>query len=89
MAGFLIAVIACVLPFLLGIFGLGRTRVVLSVGGLLAVGWIFALAAQRPEAEHPIPLWLVAGLVLLLFAIWCGGLFLGLRFRRIRRATPG
>jgi hypothetical protein len=89
MAGFLIAVTACLLPFALGILGLGRTRVVLGVGGVLAVGWIFALAAQRPESEHPIPLWLVAGLVLLLYAIWCGGLWLGLRFRRIRRATPG
>jgi hypothetical protein len=89
MAGFFIAVIACVLPFLFGILGLGRTRVVLVVGGVLAVGWIFALAAQRPETQDPIPLWLVTGLVLLLYAIWCGGLFLGLRFRRIRRATPG
>lgn len=89
MAGFLIAVIACLLPFVLGMFGLGRARVVIGVGGVLAVGWVFALAAQRPEAQHPIPLWLVAGLVLLLYGIWCGGLWLGLCFRRVRRATPG
>ncbi len=36
-----------------------------------------------------IPLWLLAGLVALLYAIWCGGLWLGVRLRRIRRATPG
>jgi hypothetical protein len=28
-------------------------------------------------------------MVVLLYAIWCGGLWLGVRFRRMRRATPG
>jgi hypothetical protein len=27
--------------------------------------------------------------VVLLYAIWCGGLWLGVRFRRMRHATPG
>ena len=92
MAGFLIAVVAAVLPFLLGAIGLGRGRLVL-VGGVLAVVWIAATAAA--EAAHPPdypetpPLWFFIGLVLLLYAIWCGGVWLGARLRRIRRATPG
>jgi hypothetical protein len=56
---------------------------------VIAFGWVIALAAQRPPAERPIPLWFVVGLVLLLYAIWCGGLWLGVRYRRMRRATPG
>jgi hypothetical protein len=89
MAGFLIAVVAGALPFVLGTFGLGRARVVLVVGGIVAFGWVIALAADRPTEPRAVPLWFVAGLVALLYAIWCGGLWLGLRFRRIRRATPG
>ena len=90
MAGFLIAVIACVLPFALGALGLGRPRIVFGVGGLLAVGWIISLAAKRPADTNDIlPLWFLTGLVLLLYGIWCGGLWLGVRFRRIRRTTPG
>ena len=88
MAGFLIAVVACLLPFVLGTLGLGRPRVVIGVGGLLAIGWLFSLAAKRPDSSA-VPLWFVCGLVLLLYAIWCGGLWLGLRLRRLRRATPG
>jgi cytochrome c oxidase assembly factor CtaG len=90
MAGFLIAGIACVLSFALGALGIGRPRVVLGVGGVLAVGWIISLAAKRPaDSNDVLPLWFVTGLVLLLYAIWCGGLWLGVRLRRIRRATPG
>jgi hypothetical protein len=89
MAGFVIAVAAAVLPFALGISGLGRTRIVAGVGAVLAFGWLVAAAAQRdPRAEEP-PLWFFAGLVLLLYAIWCGGLWLGVRVRRMRQATPG
>jgi hypothetical protein len=88
MAGFLIAVVAGTLPLVLGMLGLGRPRVVVGVGGILAVGWIFSLAAKQPESS-PVPLWFLGGLVLLLYAIWCGGLWLGLRLRRLRRATPG
>jgi hypothetical protein len=89
MAGFVIAVVACVLPFLLGTLGLGRARVVIGVGAALAFGWLVAAALQRnPRAEEP-PLWFFAGLVLLLYAIWCGGLWLGVRLRRMRQATPG
>ena len=89
MAGFLIAAVAGVLPFVIGTLGVGRPRVVLSVGGVIAFGWVVALAAQRPPTPRPIPLWFVAGLVALLYAIWCGGLWLGLRYRRMRQATPG
>ena len=89
MAGFLIAAVAGVLPFVIGMFALGRSRVVLGIGGVIAFGWVIALAAQRPPTPRPIPLWFIAGLVLLLYAIWCGGLWLGVRFRRVRRATPG
>jgi NADH:ubiquinone oxidoreductase subunit 6 (subunit J) len=89
MAGFVIAVVAAALPFALGTFGLGRTRIVVGVGAVLAFGWLVAAAAQRdPRAEEP-PLWFLAGLVLLLYAIWCGGLWLGVRVRRMRQATPG
>jgi hypothetical protein len=28
-------------------------------------------------------------MVILLYGIWCGGLWLGAHFRRIRQATPG
>ena len=90
MAGFLIAAIASLLSFALGALGVGRPRAVLGVGGLLAAGWIISLAAKRPpETNDVLPLWFVTGLVLLLYGIWCGGLWLGVRLRRIRRATPG
>jgi hypothetical protein len=89
MAGFLIAVSAGVLPFLLGRFRLGRPFVVAGVGGVLAFGWLVALAAKSPTDANEVPLWYVGGMVLLLYGIWCGGLWLGVRLRRIRRATPG
>jgi hypothetical protein len=89
MAGFVIAVVAGVLPFVIGTLGVGRPRAVLGIGGVIAFGWVIALAAQRPPTPRPIPLWFVAGLVALLYAIWCGGLWLGVRYRRMRHATPG
>ncbi len=92
MAGFLIAIVAFALPFGFGALGVGRPRVVLSVGGVLAVGWVISLAANRAtdtNGEAFIPLWFLGGLVCLLYAIWCGGLWLGLRLRRIRRAAAG
>jgi NADH:ubiquinone oxidoreductase subunit 6 (subunit J) len=87
MAGYLISSTAFAVAFLLGATGLGRPRVVLFVGGVLALGWLAALAAKEAEDarthEAP-PLWLLAGLVGLLYVIWCGGLWLGLRLRRAR-----
>jgi hypothetical protein len=88
MAGFVIAVVAAALPFGLGTLGLGRARV-LIVGGVLAFAWLVALAAQRPSEANQVPLWYAGGLVVLLYVIWCAGLWLGVRVRRIRRATPG
>jgi type VI protein secretion system component VasK len=92
MAGFVIAVVAFALPFVLGLTGLGRVRVALGVGGVLALGWVISLAQNRAtdRSGNPvIPLWLLVGLVVLLYAIWCGGLWVGVRLRRMRRATPG
>jgi hypothetical protein len=88
MAGFVIAVVACLLPFALGVLGLGRARIMI-VGGVLAFAWIVALGARRTSETNEVPLWYVGGMVVLLYAIWCGGLWLGARLRRIRRATPG
>jgi hypothetical protein len=90
--GYLIAVVTFVLAFLFGTIRLVRPRVVLGVGAILAIGWTVALAAATGEdtaGNEAVPLWYVAGLVVLLYAIWCGGLWLGVRFRRMRRATPG
>jgi hypothetical protein len=89
MAGFVIAIVAFALPFVLAAAGLGRPRVVIGVGGVLALGWVVSLASRQTSQAPPVPLWFVAGLVLLLYGIWCGGLWLGLRVRRLRRATPG
>jgi hypothetical protein len=86
-AGYLLALVAFVLPLAFGATGLGRPRVVLTVGGALAFAWIAVLLGARAEDGHGhklVPLWFVAGLVALLYAIWCGGLWLGLRLRRAR-----
>ena len=89
MAGFVIAVAACLLPFAFGAFGLGRGRVAI-VGGVLGFAWIVSMAIARPSgpSEQP-PLLFGIGLVLLLYAIWCGGLWLGVRLRRIRQTSHG
>ena len=89
MAGFVIAIAACLLPFALCALGLGRVRV-LTIGAALAFAWIVAMAAARPADKNASPpLWFAIGLVLLLYAIWCGGLWLGAHLRRVRRSTPG
>jgi hypothetical protein len=92
MAGYVIALVTFALAFLFGTIRVVRPKLVLAVGGILAFGWTAALAAGPGEdaaGNEVIPLWYVAGLVLLLYGIWCGGLWLGLRFRRMRHATPG
>jgi hypothetical protein len=86
-AGYLIAVIAFLVPLAFGATGLGRPRAVLTVGAVLSVGWIVALVAGRPQdgrGHELLPAWFLAGLVVLLYVIWCGGLWLGVRFRRAR-----
>ncbi len=89
MAGFLIAIVAGGLPFLIGSLGLGRPRATVAVGGVLAFGWLVALTAKPASDTNEVPLWYVGGMVILLYIIWCGGLWLGLRLRRIRHASPG
>jgi hypothetical protein len=88
MAGYLIAVVAFALSFVFGATAIARTRLVLGVGGVLALGWLASLAAVRArdvEAGNPtFPLWFLAGLVVLLYLIWCGGFWLGVRARRVR-----
>jgi cytochrome c oxidase assembly factor CtaG len=86
-AGYVIALIAFLLPFAFGITGCGRPRFVLAVGSVVAVGWVLSLAAARANdaSGRPlVPVWFLTGLVVLLYAIWCGGLWLGLRLRRTR-----
>jgi hypothetical protein len=87
MAGYVIALVAFVLPFGFATTGLGRPRVVVGVGAVLAFGAVVSLAADRVQDGHGhkiVPLWFLAGLVALLYLIWCGGLVLGLRLRRTR-----
>jgi hypothetical protein len=86
-AGYLIAVVAFGLPFVFATAGLVRPRLLLGVGGVLGIGWVAALAAGRAQdgrGHQIIPLWFLAGLVILLYLIWCGGLWLGLRLRKAR-----
>jgi hypothetical protein len=87
-AGYLIAVIAFAVPLLFGLTGFARARIVLGVGTVLGLGWFAAGAAQRAsdvQAGHEVlPLWFFAGLVALLYVIWCGGFWLGIRLRRLR-----
>ena len=85
MTGYLIAGLAFALPLLFGVTGLGRPRFVVAAGGVLAVASVVALMAGRAEDGHGrklVPVWFLAGLVVLLYVIWCGGLWLGLRLRR-------
>jgi hypothetical protein len=86
-AGYLIAVIAFALPLAVGTTGLGRPRIVIGLGGILACSWALALVAGRAEdgeGGRIVPLWFLAALVALLYAIWCGGLWVGLRLRKAR-----
>jgi hypothetical protein len=55
---------------------------------VLAFGWLVALAV-KPAGTHEVPLWYLGGMVILLYVIWCGALWLGVRLRRMRHATPG
>ena len=85
MTGYLIAGIAFSLPLVFGVSGVGRPRFVAGTGAVLAVVSAAALVAGRAEDGHGrklVPIWFLAGLVVLLYVIWCGGLWLGLRLRR-------
>jgi hypothetical protein len=86
-AGYLIAVIAFVLPLAFGATRVGRPRVVMGLGAVVACIWAFALVAGRAQdgqGNQVVPVWFLASLVALLYVIWCGGLWLGLRLRRAR-----
>ena len=87
MAGYLIAVITFALAFAFGTIPAVRPRLVLTVGGALALAWGAVLgmaASEGPDVRAAVPLWFTFGLVALLYAIWCGGLWLGLRLRQAR-----
>ncbi len=87
MAGYLIAVIAFALPLAFGATGLGRPRLVMGLGAVVAFGWAVALVAGRAEdgqGRPLVPVWFLTGLVAILFVLWCGGLWLGLRLRHAR-----
>jgi hypothetical protein len=85
--GYLIAVIAFALPLSVGATGLARPRIVIGLGALMACGWAVALATGRAEdaqGHHIVPVWFLASLVAILYVLWCGGLWLGLRLRHAR-----
>jgi hypothetical protein len=88
MAGYVIAVVTFALAFVFGTIRAVRPKLVLAVGAVLAVGWTATLAVAAAGNGTPggeaVPLWFVVGLVALLYAIWCGGLWLGLRLRQTR-----
>ena len=87
MVGYLIAVIAFALPLSVGATGLARPRIVIGLGALMACGWAVALATGRAEdaqGHHIVPVWFLASLVAILYVLWCGGLWLGLRLRHAR-----
>jgi hypothetical protein len=87
MAGYLIAAFAFTLPLSLGAMGLARTRVVIGLGTIVACGWAVSLVAGRAEdaqGHHIVPVWFLASLVAILYVLWCGGLWLGLRLRSAR-----
>ena len=87
MAGYLIAVTAFALPLAFGATGLGRPRLVLGLGALVACGWAVALVAGRAQdgqGNHLVPVWFLAALVTILYVLWCGGLWVGLRLRQAR-----
>jgi hypothetical protein len=86
-AGYLIAVIAFALPLAVGATGLGRPKVVIGLGLVMACGWSVSLLAGRAEdgqGHHIVPVWFLASLVAILYVLWCGGLWLGLRLRNAR-----
>jgi hypothetical protein len=86
-AGYLIAVIAFTLPLSFGAAGVGRPRLVIALGSLLAGACAVTLVAGRAEdgrGGHVVPAWFLAGLAAILYVLWCGGLWLGLRLRKAR-----
>jgi hypothetical protein len=86
-AGYLIAVTAFSLPLIFGASGIGRPRVFIALGAVLACGWTAVLVAGRAhdgQGNHVVPVWFLAGLVALLYGLWCGGLWVGTRLRRAR-----
>jgi hypothetical protein len=86
-AGYLIAVIAFALPLVVGATGLGRPRVVIGLGFVVACGWSISLVAGRAEdgqGHHIVPVWFLASLVAILYVLWCGGLWVGVRLRNAR-----
>jgi hypothetical protein len=86
-AGYLIAVIAFVLPLSVGATGLARPRVVMGLGAVVACGWAVALVtgrAQDGQGHHIVPVWFLASLAAILYVLWSGGLWLGLRLRNAR-----
>jgi type VI protein secretion system component VasK len=87
MAGYLIAVAAFALPLAVGVTGLGRPRLVLGLGALVACCWAVALVAARAQDDqgnHLVPAWFLAALAAILYCLWCGGLWVGLRLRKAR-----
>jgi hypothetical protein len=51
------------------------------------LGSVAALSARQVEdgqGHKLVPLWFLIGLVALLYGIWCGGLWVGVRVRRAR-----
>jgi type VI protein secretion system component VasK len=86
-AGYLIAVIAFSIPLAFGATGFGRPRMVIGLGAVMASIWAVALVtgrAQDGQGNQIAPVWFLAGLVALLYVLWCGGLWLGLRLRKVR-----
>jgi hypothetical protein len=86
-AGYLIAVIAFTIPLAFGATGFGRPRVVIGLGAVMTSIWAVALVAGRAQdgqGNHVVPVWFLASLVALLYVLWCGGLWLGLRLRKVR-----
>jgi hypothetical protein len=86
-AGYLIAVIAFALPLSFGATGIGRPRLVVGLGAGLACGSVVALVtsrAQDGQGHQLVPVWFLTGLVAVLYVLWCGGLWLGLRLRKTR-----
>jgi hypothetical protein len=86
-AGYLISALAFALPLVFGATGIGRPRLVTVLGAALACTWAVALVAGRAQdgqGHHVVPVWFLMGLAALLYALWCGGLWLGTRLRKAR-----
>jgi hypothetical protein len=80
-------VMAFALPLAFGATGLGRPRIVVGLGAVVACGWAVALVvgrAQDGQGNHLVPVWFLVVLVAILYVLWCGGLWLGLRLRKAR-----